>query len=156
MRVAARDDALMASALTRARAALAGPDVPVAALVVDPQGMIQGAAVNACVVNADPTAHAEILALRAAALAAGHWRLDGYTLLATVEPCAMCAGAALNARVSRIVYGAAEPRTGALGSTCDVIRDRPGWALAGGIEIVGGVRAGEAMELLRTWFVTRR
>ncbi|MBU6147115.1 MAG: nucleoside deaminase [Actinomycetales bacterium] len=146
----------MTIALARAQSVIAGPDVPIAALVIDPQGVIRGAGVNACVADADPTAHAEIIALREAGRTVGQWRLDGYTLLTTVEPCAMCAGAALNARVARIVYGAVEPRTGAVGSTCDVIRDRPGWAQDGGMEVVGGVCAEEAARLLRTWFRSRR
>jgi len=151
------DEGLMQQALDLARAALAGPDVPVAALVVGGNGRVLGAAVNACVRSSDPTAHAEVLALRAAARRSMSWRLDGCTLLTTVEPCTMCAGAALNARVARIVFGVAEPRTGAVGSTCDVIRDRPGWAAGrGGVEVVAGLGAEGAAALLREWFARRR
>lgn len=118
------------AALVRAALAAAGPavrtgDVPVGAVVADAGGRILASASNAREALGDPTAHAELLALRAAATEHGDgWRLTGCTLAVTVEPCTMCAGAAVLARVARIVFGAWEPRTGAAGSLWDVVRDR--------------------------------
>ena len=124
-------------------------------MVVDADGRELAAAVNAREATGDPTAHAEILALRAAAVAqAGEhadrgWRLTGCTLAVTVEPCTMCAGAAVLARVERVVFGAWEPRTGAAGSLWDVLRDRRSTHRP---EVVGGVREHECAALLRTFF----
>jgi tRNA(adenine34) deaminase len=119
------DGALVLTAVSAARAALATGDVPVGAVVVDPLGSVLATACNAREALGDPTAHAELLALRAAAAAHGRgWRLSGCTLAVTVEPCTMCAGAAVLARVSRIIFGLWEPRTGAVGSLWDVVRDR--------------------------------
>ncbi|HZE17002.1 MAG TPA: nucleoside deaminase, partial [Mycobacterium sp.] len=118
------DEDLIRAAL--AAAATAGPcDVPVGAVVVGPDGTELARAVNAREALGDPTAHAEILAMRAAASALGDgWRLEGTTLAVTVEPCTMCAGAVVLARVARLVFGAWEPKTGAVGSLWDVVRDR--------------------------------
>ena len=105
-------------------AAGAGPDVPVGAVVLDPGGAVAGEGRNCRETDGDPTAHAEILALRAAARALGGWRLAGCTLVVTLEPCTMCAGALLAARVSRLVYGTADDRAGAAGSRWDLLHDR--------------------------------
>ena len=119
------DDDLMLAALAAARAAPTTGDVPVGAVVLSPTGIVLATASNAREALGDPTAHAEILALRAAARAHGDgWRLAGCTLAVTVEPCTMCAGAAVLSRVARIVFGAWEPRTGAISSLWDVVRDR--------------------------------
>ena len=102
-------DAAMGAALDEARAALATGDVPIGAVVVDPGGAVVGAGRNVREARADPTGHAEVVALRAAAAARGAWRLDGCTLVVTLEPCTMCAGAAVLARVDRVVFGAFDP-----------------------------------------------
>jgi len=113
------------AAVSAAQAALATGDVPVGAVVVDPSGLVLATACNAREALGDPTAHAELLALRAAASVHGDgWRLAGCTLAVTVEPCTMCAGAAVLARIGRLVFGLWEPRTGAVGSLWDVVRDR--------------------------------
>ncbi|WP_234356263.1 nucleoside deaminase [Blastococcus sp. Marseille-P5729] len=116
-------DAAMRVALGEARAATQHGDIPIGAVVTTPDGRIVGRGGNARERDHDPTAHAEILALRAAARRAGEWRLDGHTLVVTIEPCTMCAGAAVLARVERIVFGALEPKTGAVVSLWDVVRD---------------------------------
>ena len=134
-------------------AATAGPDVPVGALVVSPSGTVLASAANAKERSGDPTAHAEVLALRAAAAAAGSWRLDGCTLVVTLEPCTMCAGALVLARVSRLVYGAPDPKAGAVGSLWDVVRDR---RLNSRPEVLGGVLADESAALLRSFFASHR
>ncbi|MHC1563263.1 nucleoside deaminase [Actinomycetospora sp. C-140] len=134
----------MSRALEIARTS--GDDVPVGAVVLDADGRELAAAANAREATGDPTAHAEILALRAAAPAHGDgWRLGGCTLVVTLEPCTMCAGAAVLARVDRIVFGAWEPRTGAVGSLWDVVRDR---RLNHRPEVVGGVREAECAALM--------
>src|SRR5215472_12419005 len=111
-------------------------DVPVGAIVLDPDGAVVAHAHNRREADGDPTAHAEIVAMRTAARAAGGWRLDGHTLVVTLEPCTMCAGAIAAARISRLVYGAADPKAGAVGSLWDVLRDR---RLAHRTEVVRGV-----------------
>ena len=147
------DEALVRRALEVARTALATEDVPVGALVVGADGTELAAACNAREALGDPTAHAEVLALRAAASVAGTWRLDGATLVVTVEPCTMCAGAIGLAKVSRVVFGAWEPRTGAVGSLWDVLRDR---RVLHRPEVVGGVLAEECAALLGNFFLSRR
>lgn len=136
-------------------AATAGPrDVPVGAAVFSADGVELARAVNAREALGDPTAHAEILALRAAASVLGDgWRLVGTTLAVTVEPCTMCAGAAVMARVARLVFGAWEPKTGAVGSLWDVVRDR---RLNHRPEVVGGVLADECRDLLDDFFAHQR
>ncbi len=129
------------------------PDVPVGAVILDPGGAVVARAHNRREADRDPTAHAEIVAIRAAARAAGGWRLDGHTLVVTLEPCTMCAGAATAARIARLVYGAADPQAGAVGSLWDVLRDR---RLAHRTEVVGGVLAEECGTLLRDFFAQRR
>lgn len=146
------DAALIRAAL--AVAVLSGDDVPIGAVVVGPSGEILATAHNAREVLGDPTAHAEIMALRAAARKYGDgWRLTGCTLAVTVEPCTMCAGALVAARVARVVFGAWEPKTGAVGSLWDVVRDR---RLTHRPEVVGGVLADECATLLDEFFATRR
>jgi len=144
---------LMRRALSVAEAAAETGDIPVGALVVSPAGEVLAEAPNARERDRDPTAHAEVLALRAAAAARGEWRLDGCTLVVTLEPCTMCAGALVLARVSRLVYGADDPKAGAVGSLWDVVRDR---RLNSRPEVVGGVLAEESAALLRGFFATHR
>jgi tRNA(adenine34) deaminase len=139
----------MRRALAVAAAAEATGDVPIGAVIVDAAGRELAAACNAREATGDPTAHAEVLALRAAAEVVGEWRLSGTTLVVTVEPCTMCAGAIGLARVERVVFGAWEPKTGAAGSLWDVLRDR---RLTHRPEVVGGVLAEEASVQLRTFF----
>jgi len=136
-----------------AKAGLAGLEVPVGAVILGPDGAIVARAHNQREEQRDPTAHAEIVVLRAAAAAAGDWRLDGYTLVVTLEPCTMCAGAITAARIARLVYGAADPKAGAAGSLWDVLRDR---RLPHRAEVLGGVLASECGALLRDFFAQRR
>jgi tRNA(adenine34) deaminase len=143
----------MRRALVVARAAVDSGDVPVGAVVLDPAGEVIASAANARERDGDPTAHAEVLALRAAAGALGSWRLTGCTLVVTLEPCTMCAGALVLARVARLVYGADDPKAGAVGSLWDVVRDR---RLNSRPEVVRGVLADESAELLRTFFTAHR
>ncbi len=143
----------MGLALEEAFAALPTGDVPVGAVVVSPDGVLLGAGRNAREATGDPTAHAEVLALRAAAVALGGWRLEGCSLVVTLEPCTMCAGAAVLARVERIVLGAWDPKAGATGSLWDVVRDR---RLNHRIEVVAGVREQECAALLREFFASHR
>lgn len=153
MLASAADQAAMRLALAEAREALRSGDVPIGALILDADGSVLAADHNRREADADPTAHAEVLALRATAKALGEWRLDGCTLVVTLEPCAMCAGAAVLARVERIVFGAFDPKAGAVGSLWDIVRDprlnhRP--------EVVSGVLADECGELIRAFFATHR
>ncbi len=143
----------MASALDAARASLESGDVPVGAVVVDEDGRLLGRGSNARERDADPTAHAEILALREAARELGSWRLAGATLVVTLEPCPMCAGALVAARVRRVVFGAADPKAGACGSLYNLCVDP---RLNHEIEVVPGVRAAEAAALLEDFFRARR
>jgi tRNA(adenine34) deaminase len=131
----------------------ADADVPVGAVVLDGSGTVVGAGRNRQEADHDPTAHAEIVAIRQAAIALGRWRLDGHTLVVTLEPCTMCAGAVTVARLDRLVYGAADPKTGAAGSLWDVLRDR---RLSHRVEVIGGVLQDECGELLRGFFGRRR
>ncbi len=146
-------DGAMRLALEQASLAPAHGDVPVGAVVLGPDGAVLGAAHNEREGSGDPTAHAEVLALRAAASALGQWRLTGCTLVVTLEPCTMCAGALVLSRVARVVYGAADPKAGAAGSLWDVVRDR---RLNHRPEVVHGVLAGECAEVLRAFFESRR
>jgi tRNA(adenine34) deaminase len=147
------DEQLIRLALEAAGSA--GPrDVPIGAVVVDAAGVELARAVNAREELGDPTAHAEILALRAAAAVLGDgWRLEGATLAVTVEPCTMCAGALVMARVARVVFGAWEPKTGAVGSLWDVVRDR---RLNHRPEVRGGVLAEECAAPLAEFFARQR
>ncbi len=142
----------MAAAVSEARAALAHDDVPVGAVVVR-EGEVIATGRNERELRQDPTAHAELLALQRAAAVVGHWRLLDCTLYVTLEPCAMCAGAIVLARVPRVVYGCTDPKAGAAGSVMDVLADprlnhRP--------EVLGGPRADECAGLLRDFFAARR
>lgn len=146
-------DAVMRAALDVARQARSSDDVPVGAVVIDAGGSIVATGHNEREAGHDPTAHAEIVALRAAAKALGSWRLDGCTLVVTLEPCTMCAGAAVLARVARLVFGAYDPKAGAAGSLWDVVRDR---RLNHRPEVVGGVLEEEAAALLLDFFEGHR
>ena len=143
----------MREALTEARAALATADVPIGAVVVDESGTVVGRGHNAREAAADPTAHAEVIALRAAAATRAAWRLDGCTLVVTLEPCTMCAGAAVLSRVDRVVFGPFDEKAGAVGSLWDVVRDR---RLNHRPEVVSGVLAEECGALLLDFFASRR
>lgn len=143
----------MRLALTEAEHALATEDVPIGAVVVAADGAVIGRGRNAREASADPTAHAEIVALRQAARAVGSWNLSGCTLVVTVEPCTMCAGAAGAARISTVVFGCWEPKTGAAGSLWDVLRDR---RLAHRVEVRSGVLADECAALVERFFAGRR
>lgn len=143
----------MRVALVEARAALDHGDVPIGAVVVSASGEVLGRAHNERELRADPTAHAEVLALREAALVLSSWRLSDCSLVVTLEPCTMCAGAAVLARVARVVYGAVDPKAGAVGSLWDVVRDprlnhRPA--------VLGGVLEEECAEQLRSFFGPHR
>ena len=147
------DESLIRSAL--AVAGEAGPkDVPIGAVIFGADGVELARAANAREALGDPTAHAEILALRAAAARLGDgWRLEGATIAVTVEPCTMCAGALVMARVARLVFGAWEPKTGAAGSLWDVVRDR---RLTHRPQVRGGVLSGECAGLLEAFFRGQR
>ena len=146
-------DGAMRLALTEAQAALAADDVPVGAVVLDASGAVVGTGHNTRESHHDPTGHAEVVALRAAASARGEWRLSGCTLVVTLEPCTMCAGAVVLARVDRLVFGAYDDKLGAVGSLWDVVRDR---RLNHRPEVVGGVLAEESAALLDEFFRTHR
>lgn len=139
----------MRGALAQAAEAAALGEVPVGALVLSPAGAVLGLGHNERESTADPTAHAEVLALRRAATALGAWRLTGCTLVVTLEPCAMCAGAAVQSRVDRVVYGARDAKAGAAGSVWDLLRDR---RLNHRAEVIEGVLAEECATLLTTFF----
>ena len=148
-----RWDAAMSEALVAARDAGAAGDVPVGAVVLGRDGAVLATAANRLERDADPTAHAEVLALRAAARALGRWRLDDCTLVVTLEPCTMCAGALVAARVGTLGFGAFDPRAGAVASLFDVVRDprlnhRP--------QVVSGIMAGPCSAVLDGFFADRR
>jgi tRNA(adenine34) deaminase len=147
------DEESMRRALDEARLADAAGDVPIGAVVLDAAGVVIGEGHNQRESLADPTAHAEVMAIRAAARQRGTWRLDGCSVVVTLEPCTMCAGAIVLARIDRLVYGATDPKAGAVGSLWDVVRDR---RLNHRPEVVSGVLAAECGELLRTWFEAKR
>jgi tRNA(adenine34) deaminase len=146
-------DGLMRHALEQADRAAAHDDVPVGAVVAAPDGTVLASAHNDREQVGDPTAHAEVLALRGAARATGSWRLTGCTLVVTLEPCTMCAGAAVLSRIDRLVYGAADPKAGAAGSLFDVVRDR---RLNHRPEVVAGVLAQECSAQLLAFFERHR
>ncbi len=151
-RVFPRDEHFMRVALREATEASAHGDVPVGAVVVR-EGEVVGAAHNEREARGDPTAHAEILALRAAAVTLGGWRLLGTVLYCTLEPCPMCAGAIQQARVARVVFGAPDQKVGAAGSVVNPLQDP---RLLHRVEIQGGVLAADALRLLRAFFDDRR
>jgi tRNA(adenine34) deaminase len=145
--------AAMDRALGAAARAMAAGDVPVGAVVLGPAGDVLATAANEREATHDPTAHAEVIALRAAGRALGSWQLAGCSLVVTLEPCTMCAGAAVLARVEHIVFGAWDPKAGAVGSLWDVVRDR---RLNHRPQVLAGVRADESTALLRTFFASKR
>jgi tRNA(adenine34) deaminase len=147
------DEDWMRVALDEARAAPGHGDVPVGAVVVGPDGVELGRGRNRREQAGDPTAHAELEALRAAARALGSWRLDGCTLVVTLEPCSMCAGGMVQARVARLVFGADDPKAGAVTSLFDLVRDP---RLPHRVEVRRGVLAAECGEVLRAFFRGRR
>jgi tRNA(adenine34) deaminase len=144
---------LMREALALAVSATDSDDVPVGAVVVDADGAVIGRGHNTREADGDPTGHAEIVAIREAALARGEWRLEGCTLVVTLEPCTMCAGAIVAARLERLVFGAFDPKAGAVGSLWDVVRDR---RLNHRPEVLSGVLADESAVLLRDFFARHR
>ena len=143
----------MRLAIDEARAALATDDVPIGAVVLSPSGEVIGRGRNVREAVADPTGHAEVVALRAAAAALGSWHLDGCTLVVTLEPCTMCAGAIVLSRIKTLVFGAFDPKAGAVGSLWDVVRDR---RLNHRPEVLSGVLADESTALLEAFFAERR
>ena len=149
----ARDSVAMRRALELAVEAAAASEIPVGAVVLGPDGGIVAEGRNDRESTHDPTGHAEILALRSAAASLGSWNLTGHTLVVTLEPCIMCAGAILQARVDRVVFGAWDDKAGAAGSMYDVLRDR---RLPYRAEVVGGLEAEAAAALLREFFESRR
>ena len=147
------DVSAMRAALVEAQAAAASGEVPIGAVVLDASGAVIAVAHNEREAGSDPTAHAEVMALRRAGAALGSWHLDGCTLVVTLEPCTMCAGALVLARVSRLVFGAWDPKAGAVGSLWDVVRDR---RLNHRPEVVAGVSADECGSLIADFFEQRR
>lgn len=148
-----QDHVFMAQALQQAQQAWQGGEVPVGAVVVDRAGAVVGTGYNQTITDSDPTAHAEIVALRRAAQALGNYRLPGLTVYVTLEPCAMCMGAMLHARVDRVVYGAADPKTGACGSVLNVHAVQQ---LNHQTQVQSGLMADECGQLLRDFFRERR
>lgn len=146
-------DDWMLEAVTEARLALATGDVPVAALVIDGQGRRIGMGRNERERWQDPTAHAEVVAIRQAAASVGDWHLTEATLIVTLEPCVMCAGAILSARIPRVVFGAWDEKAGAVGSVYDLLRDR---RLPHRVEVIAGVQADACAGLLTDFFEQRR
>ena len=149
----AADVFAMRRALELAAEAAADSEIPVGAVVLDPDGRIVAEGRNNREAMHDPTGHAEVAALRRAAASVGSWNLEGHTLVVTLEPCLMCAGAILQARVGRVVFGAWDEKAGAAGSMYDVLRDR---RLPYRAEVIGGVEADAATTLLRDFFEQRR
>ena len=143
----------MRDALALAREAMADGDVPVGAVVLDPDGHVIGRGRNTRERDADPTGHAEVVALREAAAAWGQWRLDGCTLVVTLEPCTMCAGAVVGSRIERLTFGAFDDKAGAVGSLWDVVRDR---RLNHRPQVESGVLADESTALLQEFFGRHR
>ena len=144
-------DANMQAAI--ALAAQSGADVPVGALILDSDGTVIASAHNNREVTHDPTGHAEIIAIREAAAARGDWRLEGCTLVVTLEPCVMCAGAIVAARIPRVVFGAWDDRVGASGSLYDLLRDA---RLGAPVEVIAGLREQECAAQLREFFAAKR
>ena len=147
------DEELMALAIVEAKSSLEHQDVPVGAIVVAPDGKVIASRHNERELTSDPTAHAEVLAIRDAATALGSWRLTDCTLVATLEPCPMCAGSLVNSRVSRVVFGAHDMTGGAVGSLYNLCSDP---RLNHEVEITSGILAPECAELLTDFFATKR
>lgn len=140
-------------ALTEARRALSTHDVPIGAVVLGPDGEILATGKNEREAHGDPTAHAEVVAIRQAAAALGSWRLEGCTLVVTLEPCTMCAGAIVLARIPKVVFGAWDEKAGAAGSVFDVLRER---RLNHWVEVFPGVREDNCAQLLKNFFGAQR
>ena len=149
----AADRLAMQRALVLAAEAAEAAEIPVGAVVLDADGRVVAEGRNTREATHDPTGHAEMEAIRAAAAARGSWNLDGCTLVVTLEPCVMCAGAILQARIGRVVFGAWDDKAGAAGSMYDVLRDR---RLPYRAEVIGGVGEDDAVALLRAFFEDRR
>ncbi|MCK8476488.1 MULTISPECIES: tRNA adenosine(34) deaminase TadA [Microbacterium] len=149
----AADDLAMQRALALADEAAAAAEIPVGAVILDRDGNIVAEGRNTREATNDPTGHAEVEALRRAAASVGSWNLEGHTLVVTLEPCIMCAGAILQARIGRVVFGAWDEKAGAAGSMYDVLRDR---RLPYRAEVIGGVQADAVASQLRTFFEQRR
>ncbi|SDN48286.1 tRNA(adenine34) deaminase [Cryobacterium flavum] len=149
MRAQDQHEEWMLLALSEARAALSSDDVPVGAVVIDAAGVVIGRGRNERELHQDPTLHAEVVAIRQAAAHTGDWHLTGATLIVTLEPCVMCAGAILAARVPTVVFGAWDAKAGAAGSVYDVLRDR---RLNHRVEVFAGVNDAECGEVLREFF----
>jgi tRNA(adenine34) deaminase len=147
------DDEAMGLALDEARSARGHGDVPVGAVILDSEGAVLARRHNECELRGDPTAHAEILAMRDAAAALGSWRLAGMTLVVTLEPCPMCAGALVASRTSRVVFGAPDPKAGATGSLYNLCSDP---RLNHEVAVTHGIRAAEAAALLSEFFLAQR
>ncbi|HVC89625.1 MAG TPA: tRNA adenosine(34) deaminase TadA [Acidobacteriaceae bacterium] len=147
------DEVWMREALKQAEDAQASGEVPIGALILEPGGTIIAHGQNSVIREHDPTAHAEIVALRAAGKALGNYRLEGCTLYVTLEPCAMCAGAMIHARIGRLVFGAFDPKAGAVGSVLTVLNHPQ---LNHRIELTGGVLVEECGDFLRRFFQSRR
>jgi tRNA(adenine34) deaminase len=144
-------DVLMGLALEQAKQA--GSDVPVGAVLVSADGELVARAHNEREITGDPTAHAELLAIQRLGRQKGNWRLEDLTLVVTLEPCSMCAGAIVAARIPRVIFGAFDERVGAAGSRYDLLRDS---RLGTPVEVIAGVRAAESAELLRNFFEAKR
>jgi tRNA(adenine34) deaminase len=147
------DDELMGQALLQAKTALSAGEVPVGAVIVTADGTIVGRGYNHPISSHDPTGHAEIMALREAARHVGNYRLTGMTLVCTLEPCVMCAGAIVHARIARLVFGAHDPKAGAAGSIYNVVADP---RLNHQPEVVSGIREAECRQLLQEFFIWKR
>lgn len=143
----------MSLALEQARLAATTDDVPVGAVLIDAEGTPVGFGPNRRVADRDPLAHAEIVAIRSAARKFGHYRLDGCTMVVTLEPCLMCAGAIMQSRVSHLVFGARDPKAGACGSAWDVVGDNPS---PHRLDAVGGIQEQQCAQLLTDFFRARR
>ena len=143
----------MQQALGIAKSALASGDVPVGALVLNSDGKQVGTGFNRREIDNDPSAHAEIIALRQAAIANNSWRLDGHTIVVTLEPCAMCAGAIAQARIKTLVFGAWDAKAGAVGSVWDILRDPRSLHQ---VEVISGVNESECAALLSEFFKNNR
>jgi len=135
------------------QAMLSGPDVPVGAVILDPAGNVVAEAHNERELTGDPTAHAELLAIQRVGKQTGSWRLEDLTLIVTLEPCAMCAGAIVASRIPRVVFGAFDERVGAAGSRYDLLRDS---RLGTPVEVIAGVKEAECSKLLKDFFEAKR
>jgi tRNA(adenine34) deaminase len=139
--------------LALGQAMLSGVDVPVGAVLLDPAGQVVAAAHNEKELTGDPTAHAELLAIQRVGKAKGDWRLEDLTLVVTLEPCVMCAGAIVAARIPKVIFGAFDEKVGAAGSRYDLLRDA---RLGNPVEVIAGVREAECSKLLKDFFALKR